>query len=912
MREELHRLLQAHESQSSLLDAQCDWQQQLHRSFQAPEHIGEYRIRRPLGSGGLGEVYLAEKQQHGVEHTVAIKFATAGRYSPHVLNSFMNELNILLNLNHPNIERLFEGGVTDDGVPYLVVEYIRGHHLDAHCDAERLNLRARLRLFHRICLAVDAMHRALIIHRDIKPGNIMVNEQGQPKLLDFGLAKLTDSESESVGGTKTLSGDMMTLAYASPEQITGAGMTTATDIYSLGLVLHVLLTGQLPYHFDHHNLAEASRTITEHVPRMASRQILADSVIAQTEPQLERLLRGDLNCIVAQALEKAPERRYASARALADDIERHLTHQPVKARPDAWLYVWRKFMRRHWMSVGVGAVAVLSLISLSVVLSVRSHQLQQSLSTLRQQQLKVLRVTDFLKNIFSLADPLNGDVDLVKVTDLLDHSSKQLANRFNQDPGTKATLYLTLGQVYLNLSKLPEAEALLLQALPLQREENDAAGVAETTLQLARVRQLQARYDDAEKLLDEIPASGPTALQHAVQFQRGSLQLDRGDYPAAAKTLGQLLQTAQSAGGSDAAMLASAHRHYGNVLWRLGDLDAARSHYRSAHRIDREVHGETHHLTLQSLSALGLAAYAQGDYATALQHFQTVVDARIASLGVDHLMTAEALNRLGSIHYDMGHHAQADAVLSRARGIYERLNLERSNGHSSVLINLGLVRKEQRQHAQAEALFKRALSIDREVLGPEHPNLATTLNNLGLIAADQDRFSEALTLFREAHDLLHRHVGLNNARIAFPMNNMGRMHLQLGQLDEAQRWIDAALTLRREKLGVNNLQYAESLSARAEIDLAKAAWSSAAQRLSEALSIRQQQLPADDWHLAETRLLLHLAEQPHAQHTDAALRCWLDLLAHHLGQDHHRVRGLIERLPALQALTCNHTEVPAS
>ena len=276
--QELLDMLEAHHSDHPLLD-QPEPMNQWHQAFVPPQQIGGYQIIEPLGTGGSGDVYKARKSSEGFEHTVAIKMAPHGRYSRWVLDSFNNELKMLLSLNHPNIERLYEGGVSGDNVPYLVVEYIDGEHLDQHCDSHRLNLKQRIQLFIQVCDAVATLHQSLIIHRDIKASNIMVDQQGTAKLLDFGLAKITDLKPRDEPGEMTLSGWMMTLAYASPEQVRGEHITTASDVYALGVVLYALLCGQLPHQINAQNLADAARQITEVEPPLASEHIKTDAVI---------------------------------------------------------------------------------------------------------------------------------------------------------------------------------------------------------------------------------------------------------------------------------------------------------------------------------------------------------------------------------------------------------------------------------------------------------------------------------------------------------------------------------------------------------------------------------------------------------------------------------------------------------
>ena len=301
---ELTKLLKAHYTKFSVLDELPLWHNEFNQAFDPPDEIHGYKIEQRLGSGGMGDVYLASKAEDGFTRKVAIKFATTGRYSQHVLNSFNTELSILLSLNHANIERLYDGGVTTDNVPFLIVEYIDGMHIDKHCDHYKLNLKQRLRLFQKTCSAVATVHRSLIVHRDIKAGNIMVGKDGEPKLLDFGLAMLSKTDKEKKEKQTTLSSQMMTLAYASPEQVNAETITTASDVYSLGVLLYYLLTGKMPYKIHDNNLSETIKTITQKQSKYASKNTREESEIFKSEPKLSKKLSGDLEQIVAKAIDK--------------------------------------------------------------------------------------------------------------------------------------------------------------------------------------------------------------------------------------------------------------------------------------------------------------------------------------------------------------------------------------------------------------------------------------------------------------------------------------------------------------------------------------------------------------------------------------------------------------------------------
>ena len=332
------------------------------------EMIGSYRVERLLGTGGMGIVYLAERADEQFDQQVAIKVGRHRLVDPQTKLRLQNERQILANLDHPNIARLFDGGTTGDGVPYLVMELIEGVRIDTYCDLHRLNIVERLRLFQIICAAVHYAHQNLVIHRDIKPSNILVTGDGTPKLLDFGIAKLTDPKGAATDGLTREGAVIMTPQNAAPEQILGKAITTATDVYALGLLLHNLLSGFRAYETDDVTPSEFARIVCQHDVTKPSLRLAhegraarahgdsnelenLENIAADRSATLERLqrrLRGDLDTIILNALRKEPERRYRSASALADDIDLHLRSMPITARADSWRYRTGKFMRRHY------------------------------------------------------------------------------------------------------------------------------------------------------------------------------------------------------------------------------------------------------------------------------------------------------------------------------------------------------------------------------------------------------------------------------------------------------------------------------------------------------------------------------------------------------------------------------------
>ncbi|WP_223786674.1 serine/threonine-protein kinase [Marinicella meishanensis] len=908
----LKALLDSHRTASSVLDepvAGLD----LSDEPAIPQQIGGYEIIRPLGAGGLGDVYLARKAEEDFEHLVALKMAPSGRYSSMVLNSFNNELRMLLSLNHPHIERLYEGGVSADNIPYLVVEYIDGQHIDQYCDQARLSVKQRIRLFVQICEAVATLHQSLIIHRDIKPSNIMVDHSGTAKLLDFGLAKLEDLDaSEEV----TVSGYMMTLAYASPEQIRGQTITTASDVYSLGLLLYYLLSGQLPYQIKNNDLAEASRQITEKVPPLASQNILASAVINQQQGQLRKQLSGELDAILAKAIHKDPERRYASAQQLADDLGRYLNHHPIKARPDRIGYRIKKFTQRHTAGVVVSILFLGSLLLLTGLLFKRSEELSAALLATQQEQQRVSAVTNFLVDVFKVSDPLLNQSDIVNVKDLLDYSTQQLHQQFNQEPATKARLYETLGLVYLNMSDVTQAESLLDQAAALAYDKQPHEALATAMVQ-AELLLRKGDLGPALGLLEQFHQQHPQAnidVSTAMKLGllTGTLQYQLGRSDAAIATLTQAEQTLNQQQPDSGLfklqqLQADINHLLGNVYWSTGDFAQVAVHYQRAYNSNLARLGPDHHSTLKSLSALGVLDYAQGQFEPALSKLSQVVQSRQAHLGNDHFLTADAHNRLGATHYELGDLKAAVAHYDLALQGFEASGLKDSVKYTRVLNNLGLVKRLQNESAAAAALFSEALRIQTQMLGEGHPELGAMMHNLGLTAYDQGQYAQALDWFTQSYTAQHNAHQLSHVRIAYAITNMARMQVFLGQFDEAKGWLETALKLRTEQLGEDHLLTAVTWMVQAEWGLANDQLELALEAAQQALRIRSAQLPETDQRVVYAQLFVDsmTATQPEQQRATA---CLLRPLKAEMGAEHPTYQALQARLPAVSAADCPESE----
>jgi len=446
--------------------------------------IGAYRLGPLLGRGGMGAVYAAERADDQFELSVALKILALGSANPDAYRRFLEERRILARLEHPNIARLYDGGVTEDGTPYFVMERVDGLPFTEYCSARKLGLLERLRLFLEVCDTVSFAHAKLVVHRDLKPNNILVTADGKVKLLDFGIARLLESEEDGVTAT-ALGGRLMTPRYASPEQLRVETVTTVSDVYTLGVILHEILTGVSPYHLtgETTSLVEAICTQTVAVPSARVSRCASGSVAATLEVRdvvaaadamnssvrsLGRNLRGDLDNILLMALRKEPARRYPSVEALAEDIRRHMLGYPVKASPEGLLYSTGRFLRRHALAVAAIA-SVLVLLSVLLFLSVRfAMTTRRQAEELARERDRAEEISHFMRELFEVAEPSAAGAEAVTARELLDAGALRIRMDHPNEPELQAEMMTVLGSVYRQLGLPEQAIELLREAADLQ------------------------------------------------------------------------------------------------------------------------------------------------------------------------------------------------------------------------------------------------------------------------------------------------------------------------------------------------------------------------------------------------------------------------------------------------------------
>ncbi len=643
--------------------------------------VGPYRLTRLLGRGGMGAVYLAVREGE-FEQRVALKLVQDWLVNDDLVRRFHAERQILARLEHPAIARLLDGGTTADGLPYFAMEYVEGIPIDRYCDAHRLDTGARLRLFLEVCSALELAHRNLVVHRDLKPGNILVDAAGTPKLLDFGIAKLLRDDLDP-RAELTRTQQPMTLRYASPEQVRQEPITTASDIYSLGVLLYRLLTGHLPYPADATSYPQLIQAVCEEVPPRPSEVVgktvetpLPDGGTAMLTPQtvsrardgdpktLRRHLAGDVDAIVAKALRKEPQQRYPSVERLAEDIRRHLGGRPVQARQGTFLYRAGRFARRHRWALATAAAVVLLAGAFTLALV-------RQLGETERERDRAARVSSFLENLFKSAAPDRAAGEELTARQILERGRANLAAGLEAEPEVRVTLQETLARVYRQLGHYEEARQLLEPALALRRRLHpaDHPALATAINDLAVVAQLLGDDTAAEPLLREAIAMRRRLGEEEDLIKPlnnlASIHVSRGELDAAEELYRQGLAMRRARYGDGHPRVATSLRSLATVLYVRGDLDGAEPLLREALAI-RRAHGRRSTAVANALSSLGRLEHARGRLEPAEALYTEALAIRRELLGDDHPHVAVTRKDYAALLLARGETATAGVLITRA------------------------------------------------------------------------------------------------------------------------------------------------------------------------------------------------------------------------------------------------------
>lgn len=730
--------------------------------------VGNYRVVREIAEGGMGAVYEAEREEGGFEQRVAVKIIGGGLVTNEARRRFLAERQILAGLRHPGIAQLLDGGATEDGTPYLVMEFIEGLPIDEYCDRERLGLRQRLELFTRVCDAVQYAHQKLIVHRDIKPSNILVTADGTPRLLDFGIAKLLGGD-EAAPSTRTLGGArMLTPEYASPEQVRGDAVTTASDVYSLGALLYRLLSGAHAHALPGNSQAELERVICHTEPSRPSTRVTEAAAAAAargtTPARLRRSLSGDLDNIVLMAMRREPERRYGTARQLAEDVRNHLASRPVLARPDAVSYRVGRFVQRHRAGVAMTAAAVVLLTS---VVSFYTWQLRQQRDRAQLEAAKATQVAEMMTDVFRNADPGHALEAEVSARTLLDAGATRIDEELAGQPELRAAMLQVMGESYRGLGALSEAEDLLRRSLALRRSPRGgaAAELGASLHSLAWVLREQARYEAAEPLAREALAVRLEALGEEApattdsRYQLAVLAEDLGRQDEAYAGYTEVIARRRAQQPPDGPALATSLGALAALVSGRGDFTTAEAHAREAAGLREAAYGDRHPAVAADYNLLGSILRNQGDHAGGLEQFRRVEEIRRSIYGDEHPEVAKALANQSAALYNLKRHQEAIRLAREAEQILARTLGPDHLHRAFVLDMLAHNLLELGDYEAALPTYEMVLAKVRDTFGEEHVEVAMSLSNLGGAYHRAGRHAEGLDARRQALEIYRNALG---------------------------------------------------------------------------------------------------------------------------------------------------------
>ena len=724
---EVESLLAAHEKAASFLEGTTEIDSSTPPAFSLQgKELGPYRLLSIVGVGGMGTVYRAERTDGRFQKQVAIKVTPAALHSPELRRRFMGEQQILATLEHPNIARLLDAGVSPEGIPYFVMEFVEGIPVNEYCDVHELSTEQRLTLFRTLCSALQYAHQHLVVHRDLKPANILVTADGVPKLLDFGIAKIVEPWTAGTQGETRSLLNPLTPGYASPEQVRGDTITTATDIYSLGVVLYELITGQVPYRVTGKPLDEAIRIICQSEPQKPSSLVRARG---KSDPRFVSSLSSDLDAMIAKAMRKDPQERYASAEELACDIGRALGGVPVLAQRGTLRYRSGKFVKRHRVGVGIAAAGFVMLLFFAATMAVQAQRIARERDRANREAEASKRVAEFITNMFKVSDPTESRGNTVTAREILDKASADINRGLDKDPELQAQMMDVMGSVYWNLGLFSRAQALLERAVSLRVRtlgpQNQAT--LSSRSHLAAVLTSEGRFEEAEKMERE-----------TLETRRRVLGLEHPDTLQSMRSLANLIE---------------------REARDLPNGPGADARFVEAEKLEREtlamcrrVLGADHPDTLAVMNRLGSTLDYEGRYPEAeqLQRENFAIQSRV--LGTGHRDTMGSMNNIAFTLEKEHRYAEAETVYRQALDIQRRVLGPQHPDTLLTMDNLNNTIAEQGRYSEAEKLCRETLEIRSRVLGPEHRDTATSKYELAGLLARQGRKNEALATLRDAVD----------------------------------------------------------------------------------------------------------------------------------------------------------------
>ncbi|MEI6738675.1 MAG: serine/threonine-protein kinase [Gemmatimonadaceae bacterium] len=740
------------------------------------QQIGPYRILSILGQGGMGLVYLAE-QSEPVRRRVALKIIKVGMDTRDVVARFEAERQALAVMDHPGIARVLDAGTTSEGRPYFVMELVKGLPITEYCNTHRVTLRERLTLFIEVCMAVQHAHQKSVIHRDLKPSNILVTEHSDkaaPKVIDFGIAKALSQPLTEQTLVTEVGRAIGTAAYMSPEQAnpTRLDVDTRTDIYSLGVMLYELLVGQLP-------LDPASMGLMAFLIRLSEREAIPDKPSARMTAlgdtargvaedrrtdvrTMTRELKGDLDWIIMKALEPDRSRRYATAEALAQDIQRYLASEPITARPPSNSYRLSRFVQRHKRGVFAGTGALLLLMASLIFATTSLVRARRAEALARSEAQTSQQVAAFLEGLFRVSDPGESRGNTITAREILDRGAQRVRNELAAEPVVQGQLMHTMGTVYKELGLFSEAQPLLAEAVTKQRQAlgPDHPAVRASALELARINQQQGKLAEAESLYREVKQSSERVLiandpaWSEVLIGLGGVLVVRGKAAEAETVLVRARNVREQNHAPDDVEAARLLRNLGGVYMMLQQFPKAEPLLTRSLAVYEKVLGPDHPDVGRTLINLGVVNYYLERYPQADDYYRRAESLLLKTVGPDHPNVASVNINLGEIAWKSGRWADAESRLNRALEIKRKTVKQEDPGIATIEYDLGNVFRDSGRPRDAEPHYQKALAIREAVFGLSAKPVAEVLTDYAKLLRQLKREADATRLDARAVAIL--------------------------------------------------------------------------------------------------------------------------------------------------------------
>lgn len=874
--DEVSSLISADEKQHSIFSGSAGDYLAINDANLDGKIFGSYRTIKQIGSGGMGSVYLAERIDGHFEQKVALKIVKPGMNSNEIIRRFEDERQILARLQHPNIARLLDGGISESGLPYFTLEYVEGKPITNYCDENNLTIEERLELFKKVCEAVLYAHQNLVIHRDIKPGNILVQEDGTVKLLDFGIAKVFEEEEDQNFVTRT-SMRVMTPEYASPEQARGEPVTTATDIYSLGLILYQLLTGCPPYEVTSTSALEMERIICLTEPQKPSTMITKSLSSAPDSNQksspefisrkrkttiakLKKRISGDLDNICLMAIRKEPERRYSSIAQFITDTDNHLTGMPVIARKSTASYRTKKFIQRHKAGVVVAASAVLIVAILTTVYFIR---LAEERDRAQLEAVKSKKVSEFLAGIFQVSDPEQSKGESITARELLDVGVRRIESELSDQPEVLANMLGVTGNVYKSLGLYENAIVLLQRAYLINDSLlGSSPETAKSLNDLANLNFAMGNYGSAiEKFKKAIVIRknifGDESLETAESNNDLAMVLrEEGEYEDAGKLLNSSLSIRKKFLSSESPEVAQTMNNLGLLKDDMGEYDEAKKLFEESLKIKEKLYGKIHPSVTETMGNLAFLLRQMGEYKEASKLFDETLEIDKNLFGDIHPVISTDLYNIASITALMGDLNSAEKLYTEVLELDKKLLGEEHPYIALDFNNLAGILSDKGEFEKAEQIYKESLAMNKKIYGDDHPEVATSLSNLGVMYNRWGKLSRAEPLLKSALDMRIKLLGKNHPNTVTSVNIYAALLASMKKYNEAVEFYRESLSLRIEMLGEDHPQTANAFIGLGSVLIEINNFNEAEEKINKGIEAYKKKLAADHWNISYAQSIL--------------------------------------------------------